>query len=76
VVRQSLATLAAEVPKLLDADMHKAVAEYALERIQPRVVSFENEATTLRESLAKVHEDEEDWSKAAQVCAQSVARRC
>jgi COP9 signalosome complex subunit 4 len=67
VARQLLATFAAEVPQRLAADMHKAVAAHALERVVPRLVSFENEATTLRESLAAVHEAEEDWSKAAQV---------
>ena len=67
MARQLLATFAAEVPQRLAADMHKAVALYALERVVPRLVSFENEATTLRESLAAVHEAEEDWSKAAQV---------
>ena len=41
----------------------------ALERIQPRVVSYEEQATVIREQLAKLLEDEEDWTKAAQTLA-------
>ena len=41
----------------------------ALERIQPRVVSYEEQATAIREQLAKLLEDEEEWTKAAQTLA-------
>ena len=41
----------------------------ALERIQPRVVSYEEPVTTIREQLAATLEREEDWAKAAQVLA-------
>lgn len=41
----------------------------ALEQVQPRVVSYEEQVTTLREGLADLHEREEDWSKAAQTLA-------
>lgn len=44
------------------------VATFALDRMQPRVVSFEEQIALVRESLAKVHEKEESWSTAAQVC--------
>lgn len=39
----------------------------ALERIQPRVVSYEEPVTTIREQLAATLESEEDWAQAAQV---------
>lgn len=39
----------------------------ALEKLQPRVVSFEDSVTLLRENLAAILEKEEDWSKAAQI---------
>ena len=35
----------------------------------PRVVSFEEQVSVLREGLAKLYQDEEDWSRAAQVLA-------
>ncbi len=41
----------------------------ALERIQPRVVSYEEQATAIREQLAKLLEDKEEWTKAAQTLA-------
>jgi RecB family exonuclease len=44
-------------------------ARSALERIQPRVVSYEEPVTTIREQLAATLEREEDWAKAAQVLA-------
>ena len=46
-----------------------STARSALERIQPRVVSYEEPVTTIREQLAATLEREEDWAKAAQVLA-------
>ena len=40
-----------------------------LDKLQPRVVSFEEQVTTLREHLASLLEGEEDWSTAAQTLA-------
>lgn len=40
----------------------------ALEKTQARVVSFDDSVTSLREMLSDLHEKEEDYSKAAQVC--------
>ena len=40
-----------------------------LEKIQPRVVSYEEQVTTVREQLAGLLEQEEEWSKAAQTLA-------
>ena len=40
-----------------------------LDKLQPRVVSFEEQVTTLREHLASLLEGEEDWSRAAQTLA-------
>ena len=41
----------------------------ALDMIQPRVVSYEEQVTALREQLAGVLESEEDWARAAQTLA-------
>lgn len=40
-----------------------------LDKIQPRVSSYEEQVTTVREHLATLLEKEEDWSKAAQTLA-------
>lgn len=55
--------------KALPAEEQKALCTYTLERVQPRVVSFEEQAALIRERLAELHEAEEDWSKAAQTLA-------
>lgn len=68
IARQLLSFFATDISRL-PSSVQKSVALFALERIQPRVVSFEEHATTLREALAAVHENEENWSQAAKVCA-------
>ena len=46
-----------------------AVSCSLLGKIQPRVVSYEEQVTTVREHLANLLEKEEEWSKAAQTLA-------
>ena len=41
----------------------------ALEHIQPRVVSFEEQVAILREALARLYETEEDYTQAAHTLA-------
>ena len=41
----------------------------ALEHIQPRVVSFEEQVAVLREALARLYEAEEDYTQAAHTLA-------
>lgn len=40
-----------------------------LAKVAPRVVSFEEQVTAVREGLAEVHEREEDWTAAARTLA-------
>lgn len=68
VSRQVIQALAQDVSKL-PSEAHKAISIYTLEKLQPRVVSFEEAVTVLREDLAAVLEEEEDWSRAAQTLA-------
>ncbi|KAI8472823.1 MAG: hypothetical protein J3K34DRAFT_413139 [Monoraphidium minutum] len=68
ISRQVLQVFAAEVSKL-PAEIHKAVARYALEKLAPRQVSFEEQATVLRENLAELLEAAEEWAQAAQTLA-------
>ena len=47
----------------------KALAKHAIDRIQPRRVSFEEQLATIRENLAVLHEAAEEWSDAARCLA-------
>ncbi|XP_020104698.1 COP9 signalosome complex subunit 4 isoform X2 [Ananas comosus] len=66
VSRQLLQSFAQELGRL-DADAQKEIAHYALKQIQPRVVSFEEQVSVIREKLAELYESEQQWSKAAQM---------
>ncbi|KAJ8447983.1 hypothetical protein Cgig2_028859 [Carnegiea gigantea] len=66
VSRQLLQTFAQELGKL-EPEIQKEIAHYALQQIQPRVVSFEEQALIIREKLAELYESEQQWSKAAQM---------
>ncbi|KAL2644894.1 hypothetical protein R1flu_012481 [Riccia fluitans] len=64
--RQLLQIFAQDLNKL-EPEAHKEVAQYALAQIQPRVVSFEEQVSIIREGLAELYVNEEQWSKAAQM---------
>lgn len=68
ISRQVLQEIAAGI-KPLPAPMLKEVGTLVLDRIQPRVTSFEEQASTVREHLADVYEREEEWSMAAKLLA-------
>ena len=40
-----------------------------LARVAPRLVSFEEQVAAVREALAALHEQQEDWTAAAQTLA-------
>lgn len=58
---------AAAAGAALTLDKIKNVAEFAIEHMQPRVVSFEEQASIIRVALADVLQAEEDWRGAAAV---------
>eukprot|EP00164_Ancoracysta_twista_P003596 GFYU01004816.1.p1 GENE.GFYU01004816.1~~GFYU01004816.1.p1 ORF type:complete len:409 (+),score=120.51 GFYU01004816.1:177-1403(+) len=64
ISRQIITHIAESMPKL-SPELHKQVSVFALDKLQARLVSFEEQVTLLRESLAQVLEDEECWSEAA-----------
>ncbi|KAK9164099.1 hypothetical protein Syun_005001 [Stephania yunnanensis] len=66
VSRQLLQSFAQEIGRL-EPDRQKEIAHYALNQIQPRVVSFEEQVLIIREKLAELYESEQQWSKAAQM---------
>ncbi|CAH2046727.1 unnamed protein product [Thlaspi arvense] len=66
VSRQLLQSFAQEVGRL-EPETQKEIAQFTLTQIQPRVVSFEEQALVIREKLAGLYESEQEWSKAAQM---------
>ncbi|KFM29157.1 COP9 signalosome complex subunit 4 [Auxenochlorella protothecoides] len=66
--RQLLSLLASSISRL-PSDCQEDVARHALDRLQPRAVSHEEQITALREQLALVYERRELWSQAAQALA-------
>ena len=66
ISRQVLQTLCQDLQRL-PSERHKETADFALEKITPRVVSFEEQVSVLREGLSKLYQDERLWSRAAQV---------
>jgi COP9 signalosome complex subunit 4 len=47
--------------------VNPAAAHFALEKIQPRVVAFEEQVSVIRVNLAKLYEGEEEWKEAAKI---------
>jgi len=45
----------------------KEIGHYTLDRIQSRVVAFEEQVSTVRIQIAQIYEDEENWSEAAKI---------
>ena len=66
--RQVLTDLAAGLASLTPEAL-KEVGLFAVESIHPRASSFEEQVSVVREALAKLYEDEEDWSNAAKMLA-------
>ncbi|CAO3650969.1 unnamed protein product [Cunninghamella echinulata] len=50
-----------------DTEIQKKLLSYAIEKAQPRVVSFEEALSRLREKLASIYEEEDDFLEAARI---------
>lgn len=66
ISRQILTEFSAKL-STLDDYVAKDVAHYSLERIQPRVISFEEQVASMRQHLASIYEREVNWREAANV---------
>jgi len=64
VSRQLLTDFCTSLPEIGN-DACKEVSMFALERIQPRVISFEEQVVQIRQHLATIFEGEENWREAA-----------
>lgn len=55
------------LPAIADEDVRRQALEIALEKVQPRVLSFEEQASSIRQHLADLLEESEDWLEAARI---------
>lgn len=66
ISRQILSEISGHLPKL-DDEASKSVCSFALAKIQPRVISFEEQVASMRQHLADIYEREQCWREAANV---------
>ncbi|RIB09653.1 PCI domain-containing protein [Gigaspora rosea] len=67
ITRQILTEFVQGIDKIENSTIKKRVLNFALNKVQPRIVSFEEQISTIREKLAEILEAEEDWLEAAKV---------
>jgi COP9 signalosome complex subunit 4 len=65
VISRQLFTDLCSMLTRLTVEESKLVANYALEKIQPRAISFEDQVTSYRQFMSEIYEREGDWRKAA-----------
>lgn len=51
----------------LPDEISKAVSHYTLDKVQPRVISFEEQVASIRQHLADIYERNQNWKEAASV---------
>jgi len=66
ISRQILSEIGLYLPKLSD-ESGKSVCSFALTKIQPRVISFEEQVASIRQHLSDIYEREQAWKEAANV---------
>lgn len=66
ISRQILTDICTHLTKLPD-DASLIISNFTLERVQPRVISFEEQVATIRQHLASIYERQEQWREAANV---------
>ncbi|XP_066137647.1 COP9 signalosome complex subunit 4 [Euwallacea fornicatus] len=66
ISRQILTEITTHLMKLPD-DVSRAVCHYMLEKVQPRVISFEEQVASIRQHLADIYERHQQWREAAAV---------
>jgi len=62
ISRTLLQAFATNLTKL-PSQVHKEIAHFALEKIQPRVVAFEEQVSVIRVNLAKLYEERKNGKK-------------
>lgn len=69
ISRQILTDIGNQFSRLAD-DESKVVSHFTLEKVQPRVISFEEQVACIRQHLSQIYEREENWKEAANVLGQ------
>lgn len=64
ISRQILTDISTHLSKLPD-DISKAVSHYTLDKVQPRVISFEEQVASIRQHLSSIYERHHNWKDAA-----------
>ncbi|XP_015179511.1 PREDICTED: COP9 signalosome complex subunit 4 [Polistes dominula] len=66
ISRQVLSDVSSKLQSLPD-EISKAVSHYTLDKVQPRVISFEEQVANIRQHLADIYERNQNWREAANV---------
>ncbi|XP_022087433.1 COP9 signalosome complex subunit 4-like [Acanthaster planci] len=66
ISRQLLTEVSNHLGTLSD-EVSKKVSHFMIEKVQPRVVSFEEQVATVRQHLASIFEREQSWREAANI---------
>ncbi|ESO08836.1 hypothetical protein HELRODRAFT_190631 [Helobdella robusta] len=66
ISRQILSEFCNQLNNLPD-EISKEIAHYTLDKVQPRVVSFEEQTGLIRQKLAALYEKEQNWKEAAKI---------
>lgn len=66
ISRQLLTDVGVHLAQLTD-QVSKLISHFALDKVQPRVISFEEQVANIRQHLAQIYEREENWREAANV---------
>jgi len=64
ISRQILTDISIRLTQMPD-DVSKTIALYMLDKVQPRVISFEEQHASIRQHLAAIYEREQNWEEAA-----------
>ncbi|CAH1722909.1 COP9 signalosome complex subunit 4 [Aphis gossypii] len=67
ISRQILSDVSTQLLPDLPDSQSKLLAHFTLEKIQPRVISFEEQVANVRQHLASIYERENNWKEAASV---------
>ena len=67
VISRQLLTEVGNTLAQLEDSVSKAVSHFTIDIVKPRVISFEDQDTTIRTHLADIYEKEHNWSEAGKV---------
>lgn len=66
ISRQLLTDVGNHLMSLPD-HVSKTISHFTLDKVQPRVISFEEQVANIRQHLSQIYEREENWREAANV---------